>query len=287
MAPFAPSQSVSKTNYGLGSPPFQLDRILGILFFAFVCFFQRKSDAKLRPMMSQTKTETSNPAFRSSRLDYSDCLFAYFLLLHTAHLNLTGSAVSSPPDGLHCLFVLFRIQFKVHVGTFKALHGQAAAYIRGLLQSCDARTPVLINRWLLVASRLKETVLLKLWGCRPKNVFPLNQRSLHTNRHKHTFEEQILGLNSDMFWDVTYPDWHCSFPEMTPSDAALYLLIFLFGCSQPDDLSNLSGQPHSLLCDGLWRRKTQVHASTTAPSSRKTVLRARFGIFYYRLSPAD
>lgn len=75
---FAPSQVVSKTNYGLGPPPFQLDRILGILFFAFVCFFQLKSDAKLRPMMSQTKTETPNPAFRSSCLDYSDCLFAYF-----------------------------------------------------------------------------------------------------------------------------------------------------------------------------------------------------------------
>lgn len=199
------------------------------------------------------------------------------LIIVTGFLH-TSVKVSSPPDGLHWLFILFRIQFKVIVGTFKALHGQAAAYIRGLLQSCDARAPVLINRWLLVDSRLKETVLLVV-GSRPKNVFPLNQRSLHTNRHKHTFEEQILDLNSEMFWDVTYPDWHCSFPEMTSSDAALYLLIFLFGCSQPDDLSNLSGQPHSLLCDGLWRRKTQVHASTKAPSSRKTVLRARFGIF--------
>lgn len=124
--------------------------------------------------MSQTKTETSNPAFRSSRLDYSDCLFAYFLLLHTAHLtNLTGSAVSSPPDGLHCLFVLFRIQFKVLVGTFKALHGQAAAYFRGLLQSCDARTPVLINRWLLVESRLKETDgAVKVVAVQTQECFP-------------------------------------------------------------------------------------------------------------------
>lgn len=176
-------------------------------------------------------------------------------------------------------FTIFRIQFKVIVATFKTVHGQTAANIRGLLQSCDARTPVLINRWLLVDSRLKETVLLKSWGADSRNVFPLNQRSLHANRHKHTFEEQILDLNSHVFWDVTYPDWHCSFPEMTASDAALYLLTFIFGCSQPDDLSNLSGQPHSLLCDGLWRRKTQVHASTKAPSCRKTALRARFGIF--------
>lgn len=102
---FAPSQLVSETNYGLGPPPFQLDRILGILFFAFVCFFQLKSDAKLRPMMSQTKTETPNPAFRSSCLDYSDCLFAYFRKeKKRKKKNLTGSADSSPPDGLHWLF---------------------------------------------------------------------------------------------------------------------------------------------------------------------------------------
>lgn len=121
------------------------------------------------------------------------------------------------------------------MATVKALHGEAAAYIRGLLQSRDARTSALINRCLLVDSRPKETALLKVVGSRLKNVFPPNQRSPHTNRHKQTFEEQILDLISDqMCRDVTYSDWHCGLPEMTPSDAALYLLIFIFGCSQPD-----------------------------------------------------
>ncbi len=86
---------------------------------------------------------------------------------------------------LHLLPIKFRIQFKVLVITFRALHGQAPAYIRDLLQPHTAsRSVTSPDQGLLVVprSRLKtkgdcafEVVAPKLW-----NSLPLDLKSVDT-----------------------------------------------------------------------------------------------------------
>ncbi len=96
---------------------------------------------------------------------------------------------------LHWLSIKFRIQFKILVITFRALHGQAPAYIRDLLQPYIAsRSLRSSDQGLLVVprSRLKNkgdcafvlfVVAPKLW-----NSLPLDLRTFDT---VDTFKKQL------------------------------------------------------------------------------------------------
>ena len=113
------------------------------------CFFQLRNIAKLRPIVSQTEMEMLIHTFISSCLDYCNFLFTCLSrtsldrlqVVHNAAAKLLTrsskrSHVTPIVIALHWLPIKFRIQFKVLEITYRALNGQAPAYIRDLLQPC-------------------------------------------------------------------------------------------------------------------------------------------------------
>ena len=152
--------------------------------------------AKLRPIVSQAEMEMLIHAFISSRLDYCNSLFTCLsktsmdrlqVVQNAAAKLLTRSSkrshVTPILSALHWLPIKFRIQFKVMVITYRALHGQAPAYIGDLLQPyVTSRSLRSSGQGLLIVPRtwLKpkgdcafEVVSPKLW-----NSLPLNLRTL-------------------------------------------------------------------------------------------------------------
>ena len=86
-------------------------------------------------------------AFISSRLDYCNSLFTCLSKASTDRLQLIQNAaarlltrssrrchITPVLASLHWLPVVFRVCFKVLVLTYRALHGQAPAYITDLLE---------------------------------------------------------------------------------------------------------------------------------------------------------
>ena len=111
------------------------------------CFFHLRNIAKLRSFVSHSDLEMIIHAFVSSRLDYCNsvltCLNKTSLdrlqfIQNTAARLLTRSNrrchITPVLASLHWLPVVFRVQFKVLVLTFRALHGQAPAYLTDLLK---------------------------------------------------------------------------------------------------------------------------------------------------------
>ena len=156
--------------------------------------------------MSQAEMEMLIHAFVSSRLDYCNSLFTCLSKSCLDRLQVVQNAAArlltrSPKRShvtpiliaLHWLPIKFRIQFKVLVVTYRALHGQAPTYIRDLLQPyLTSRSLRSSDQGLLVVprSRLKtkgdcafEVVAPKLW-----NSLPLNLRSVDT---VDTFKKQL------------------------------------------------------------------------------------------------
>ena len=101
---------------------------------------------QLRHIVSRAQMEMVIHAFISSRLDYCNSLFTCLSKTSINRLQLVQNAAArlltrSPKRShitpilfsLHWLPIHFRIHFKVLLLTFKALHGQAPAYISELL----------------------------------------------------------------------------------------------------------------------------------------------------------
>ena len=111
------------------------------------CFFHLRNIAKLRSVVSHSDLEMIIHAFVSSRLDYCNSVLTCLnktpldrlqFIQNTAARLLTRSSrrchITPVLASLHWLPVVFRVQFKVLVLTFRALHGQAPAYLTDLLK---------------------------------------------------------------------------------------------------------------------------------------------------------
>ncbi len=188
------SHSVKSTLRNLGvhmGQAFSFDQHVNYLFRN--CFYQLRNIAKLRPVVSTVELEMIIHAFISSRLDYCNSLFTCLsnstlkrlqVVQNSAAKLLTKSSKRSHVTpiliSLHWLPVKFRINLKIIVMVFRALHGQAPVYINEMLKPYNSsRNLRSSNQILLVVprSRLKtkgdcafEVVVPKLWNALPREL---------------------------------------------------------------------------------------------------------------------
>lgn len=157
------------------------------------CFFHLRNIAKLRSIVSHTELEMSVHAFISSRLDYCNSLFTCLNKSSVDRLQLVQNAaarlltrskkschITPILASLHWLPVDFRIQYKVLVFTFKALHGLAPGYLCELiLPYTTSRSLRSSDQGLLVEprTRLKTkgdrafgAVAPRLWNTLPQDL---------------------------------------------------------------------------------------------------------------------
>ncbi len=131
------------------------------------CFFRLRNIAKLRPIVSQVEMEILICTFISSRLDYHNSLFACLGNTSLDRLQVAQNAAAKLIS-LHWLPIKLTIHYKVLVTTYRAMPGQASAYIRDLLQRYITRRSLRYSDmvyWLFLDQGLKlnGTVLFRLW----------------------------------------------------------------------------------------------------------------------------
>ena len=127
-------------------------------------FFHLRNITKIRRILSKTDAEKLIHAFVTSRLDYCNSLLSgcpnksiktLQLIQNAAARVLTGTRkrdhISPVLASLHWLPVKFRIEFKILLLTYKALHGQAPSYLKELIVPYyPTRTLRSLNAGLLV-----------------------------------------------------------------------------------------------------------------------------------------
>uniref|UniRef100_A0A669DHZ7 Reverse transcriptase domain-containing protein n=1 Tax=Oreochromis niloticus TaxID=8128 RepID=A0A669DHZ7_ORENI len=157
------------------------------------CFYHLRNISKLSPIVSHTELEIVIHAFISSRLDYCNSLFTCLNKNSLERLQIVQNAaarlltrtskyshVTPLLIQLHWLPVEFRVHFKILVLTFKALQGQAPAYIIELLQpyvpsrslrSCDQGLLVIQHTRLKTkGDRAFATMAARLWNSLLQNL---------------------------------------------------------------------------------------------------------------------
>ena len=110
------------------------------------CFAQLRQLTKIKPFLSHTDLEKVIHAFIFSRLDYCNALYSGISKRNIQRLQSIQNAAARFLTGtkrsdhitpvlavLHWLPVSFRIDFKILLLVFKALHGLAPAYIVDML----------------------------------------------------------------------------------------------------------------------------------------------------------
>ncbi len=170
------------------------------------CFFHLRNIAKLRSVVSQPELEIIIHAFISSWLDYRNSLFTCLSKSSLDCLQMVQNAaarlstrssemthITPILSSLHWLPIKFRIHFKVLVFTYRALHGQAPAYISDLLHPyVTSRSLRSSDQGLLVLPHAQlrtkgdcafEVVALTLW-----NALPIDIRSVVS---VDTFKKQL------------------------------------------------------------------------------------------------
>uniref|UniRef100_A0A3Q2GIX4 Reverse transcriptase domain-containing protein n=1 Tax=Cyprinodon variegatus TaxID=28743 RepID=A0A3Q2GIX4_CYPVA len=111
------------------------------------CYFHLRNISKVRKILSHDDLERIIHAFVSSRLDYCNSLFTCLSKKELGRLQIVQNSaarlltrtnrtahVNPLLKSLHWLRVASRINFKILVLTFRALHGQAPGYMTGLIQ---------------------------------------------------------------------------------------------------------------------------------------------------------
>ena len=154
------------------------------------CFFHLRNISKLRKMVSQNDLELVIHAFVSSRLDYCNSLFTCLNKKELSRLQLVQNSaariltrtnrrshITPILKTLHWLPVSVRVNFKILVLTFRALHGQAPPYISDLIQPyTPARVLRSVDQNLLMVPRTRfrtrgdrsfQAVAPKLWNDLP------------------------------------------------------------------------------------------------------------------------
>ncbi len=169
-------------------------------------FYELRNISKLRPTVPKPQLEMIIYPFISSRPDYSNSFFMSLSKTSMNSLNLVQNAAAKLLNkstkrshvtpilmSLHWLPIKFRLQFKILVILFTAMHGDASAYIEELLQPYNTgRTVRFTDQSLLFVPRTRlktkehcasEVLAPSLW-----NALPLELRSLST---ADTFKEQL------------------------------------------------------------------------------------------------
>ena len=119
------------------------------------CFLQLRNIAKIRPILSPTVLEQLIHTFIFSRLDYCNSLYICLsqsslkrlqLIQNTAARLLTRTSrrshITPVLVSLHWLPVKFRINYKILLITYKALHDLAPSYISELLVPHSTSRPL-------------------------------------------------------------------------------------------------------------------------------------------------
>lgn len=111
-------------------------------------FFQLRSVAKVKRFLSSKDLEIVIHALISSRLDYCNSLYVGLpqstlsrlqMVKNLAARSLTGTRKSDHiSPSLHWLPIKFRVDFKVLLLTYKALHNMAPDYISDLIKPYTA-----------------------------------------------------------------------------------------------------------------------------------------------------
>lgn len=94
------------------------------------CFYHLRNIAKLSPIVSHIELQIGIHAFISSHLDYCNSLFIF---LRKNSLQVVQNAAVMDSE--------ITFHFKILVLTFRALHGQAPAYIIEILHSVSLAGP--------------------------------------------------------------------------------------------------------------------------------------------------
>jgi len=157
------------------------------------CFFQLRKISKLRNMVSRNDLELIIHAFVSSRLDYCNSLFLCLNQKELSRLQLVQNSaariltrtnrrshISPILKELHWLPVSYRINFKILVLVFRALHGQAPPYISDLIQRyAPVRALRSVDQTLLTVPRTRyrtrgdrsfQAVAPRLWNDLPPSM---------------------------------------------------------------------------------------------------------------------
>lgn len=173
------------------------------------CFYHLRNISKLRKILPKATMEMIIHTFISSRLDYCNSLFTCFNNVSLNRLQLVQNAAARLLTGtnrrahitpilftLHWLPVKFRINYKILVLTFRALHGQTPQYIADMLTPYSSfRTLRSSGQNLLIVpkTRLKtrgdrsfQAVAPKLW-----NALPLSLRVVDS---VDSFKKQLKTL---------------------------------------------------------------------------------------------
>ncbi len=173
----------------------QSDQSMHLSHYPETVFFHLRNIAKLRSIVSHPQLEMSIHAFVSSRLDYCNSLFTCLNQSSIDRLQLIQNAgarvltrskkschITPILATLHWLPVPYRIQYKVLLLTYKAIHGLAPSYISDIihhhtpsrsLRSADKGLLSVPRTWLKTkGDRSFGAVAPRLW-----NALPLELRS--------------------------------------------------------------------------------------------------------------
>ena len=157
--------------------------------------------SQIRKYLNQKAAESLVHAFVTSRLDCGNSLLAGKSEAAVKRLQLAQNSAARVITGtrkrdhitpvlfrLHWLPVYYRIQFKVLIFTFKAIHGTAPIYIQELIKLyCPGRSLRSANKMILdvpttslvsCGDRAFEVVAPTLW-----NALPLHLRRIDTLEH--------------------------------------------------------------------------------------------------------
>ncbi len=156
-------------------------------------FYQLRMISRLKPILSFKDLETVIHAFITSRLDYCNSLYVGICQRHLSRLQIVQNAAARLLTGmkkrdhitpvlssLHWLPVQYRIDFKILLMVFKALHNMSPSYITNLLDYyTSARTLRSADKLLLAVPRSKKkskgdrafmVVAPKLWNSLPLHI---------------------------------------------------------------------------------------------------------------------
>ena len=183
------------------------------------CFYQLRNISKIRHILSFRDAETIIHAFISSRLDYCNSLFTCLTQksLHRLQivqnsaarlLNKTSRYEHITPvlASLHWLPICWRIDFKLLLVTFKALHGLSPGYIfdmlvpysptRALRSAGKGLLTIPESRLATKGDRSFSVLAPKLWNALPEQIrladtVPSCKSLLKTHLYRKAFKEFI------------------------------------------------------------------------------------------------
>lgn len=156
------------------------------------CFYQLRTIAKMKSFLSVPDLETVIHAFISTRLDYCNALYVGISQSLISRLQLVQNAAARLLTGikkrehitpvlkrLHWLPVKYRIQYKVLLYVYKAVHELAPEYIKDLVLMNSGRSQRSFNCLLLFVPRTRlktkgdrafSVVGPRLWNALPPDI---------------------------------------------------------------------------------------------------------------------